>query len=52
MASRWLLASAQRRVMMESAPCDGPVRAGLLEALADDGLAACPDDAGVDKQAA
>ena len=31
---------------------DGPVHAGLLEALADDGLAAGLDDAGADEQAA
>ena len=31
---------------------DGPVHAGLLEPLADDGLAACLDDAGADEQAA
>jgi hypothetical protein len=31
---------------------DGPVHAGLLEPLADDGLAAGPGDAGADEQAA
>jgi hypothetical protein len=32
--------------------CDGSVHAGLLEALADDGLAAGLDDAGAHEQAA
>jgi hypothetical protein len=48
----WLLASAQRKVMMEVGTVDGPVHAGLLEPLADDFLAACLGDAGAGEQAA
>ncbi|MBV9208064.1 MAG: hypothetical protein JO037_22290 [Actinobacteria bacterium] len=40
------------QVMMASAPSTGPVHAGLLEPLADDGLAAGLDDAGADDRPA
>ena len=48
----WLLASRQRRAMMASAPATVQLHAGQFEALADDRLAACLDDAGADEQAA